>query len=122
MSSTGTIVLGFIAFLARMRAMFREVRLFAENVPTLHSISTSVIPSRAEPSDYADDGVIISIALNAELVKLVRESAVPQEQGRAFPNAPQIADPTKTPNSFGLPRAFIERLIKASRPGTGRIE
>src|SRR5262245_17836738 len=69
MSSTDTTILGFIAFLARMCAMFRKVALFAENVPILHSISTSVIPSKAEPSDYAVDGVIISIALNAELVK-----------------------------------------------------
>jgi hypothetical protein len=65
-NSTET-VLQFIAFLAQVRAMFRQVHLLAEKDPLLRSVSTSVIPFKTEPSDYADTGVIITLALNAEL-------------------------------------------------------
>jgi hypothetical protein len=40
---------------------------------------------------------------------------------REFPTLPQIADPTKTANSFGLPADWIERLQNAAIPGTGRL-
>jgi hypothetical protein len=70
MNST-ELILKFLTFLARVRAMFRQVHLFAENSPALHTVSTMVIPFKGEPSDYADDGVTISIALNAELRKPV---------------------------------------------------
>ncbi|MES2570129.1 MAG: hypothetical protein V4710_08745 [Verrucomicrobiota bacterium] len=62
-------ILNFLTFLAEVRAMFRQVHLFAENNPALHAVSTMVIPFKGEPSDYADDGVTLSIALNAELRK-----------------------------------------------------
>jgi hypothetical protein len=68
MNST-ELILRFLTFLAGLRAMFLEVHIFAEKSPALHTVSTSVIPSKVYPSDYADDGVTISIALNAELRK-----------------------------------------------------
>jgi hypothetical protein len=68
MSSTD-IILKFLAFLSQVRAMFRQVHLFAEQNSAVRSVSTSVIPFKGEPSAYADDGVTISIALNAELHK-----------------------------------------------------
>jgi hypothetical protein len=49
--------------------MFRQVHLFAEKNPALNSVSTMVIPFKGGQSDYADDGVTISVALNAELRK-----------------------------------------------------
>jgi len=66
MNST-ELILKFLTFLAEVRAMFRQVHLFAENSPALHAVTTMVIPFKTEPSDYADDGVTISIASNAEL-------------------------------------------------------
>jgi hypothetical protein len=67
-------------------------------------------------------GEIISFEVNPTLAGEIRGAAVPQAQGRAFPNAPQISDPSKTSNSFGLPLPWIERLKSSSRTGTGRIE
>ena len=66
MNSTG-IILRFLAFLAEVRSMFRQVHLFAEKSNAFRAVSTDVIPFRGEESDYAQDGVTISIALNAEL-------------------------------------------------------
>jgi hypothetical protein len=63
------IILEFLAFLAEVEGMFRQVHLFAEKIPAFRSVCTMVIPSKAEPSEYADHGVIISIALDAELRK-----------------------------------------------------
>ena len=63
------IILKFLTFLSQVRAMFRQVHLFAEQNPALREVSTMVIPFKGKPSDYADEGVTISIALNAELCK-----------------------------------------------------
>ena len=68
MNST-QIILEFLAFLAEVEGMFRKVHLFAEKNRAFRSVCTMVIPSKAEPSEYADNGVIISIALDAELRK-----------------------------------------------------
>ena len=68
-NSPETIISTFIEFLARVRAMFREVHLFAEMDPRLHSVTTAVIPFKTKPLDYADDGLTTAVALNAELVK-----------------------------------------------------
>jgi len=65
---------------------------------------------------------IISFEVDAVFVQQVRRAAVPQAQGRNYPDAPQIADPTKTSNSFGLPAKWIDLLIQAARSGTGHIE
>ena len=66
MNST-EIVLRFISFLSDLRAMFRQVHLDAEKNRALRDVSTTVIPFKGESSDHADDGVTISVALNAEL-------------------------------------------------------
>jgi len=66
MNST-EIVLKFLAFLAQVRTMFRQVHLFAEKIPALQTVSTTVIPFESQQSDYADAGVTISVALNAEV-------------------------------------------------------
>jgi hypothetical protein len=68
--NSNEIILKFVAFLAHVRAMFRQFHLFAEKSPVLHSVSTMVIPFKGDPSDYADDGVTVSIALNAEVRKV----------------------------------------------------
>jgi hypothetical protein len=62
------IVLEFLVFLAHVRALFRQVHLFAEESPALRDVSTTVIPFKGEPSDYADRGVNVSVALNAEVL------------------------------------------------------
>ena len=64
-------ILNFLTFLAEIRSMFRKMHLFAEQSNLLQSVSTTVIPFKGEPSDYADDGVTLSVALNAELLKPV---------------------------------------------------
>jgi hypothetical protein len=69
MNSTDTIILKFTAFLAQVSAAFNKVAILAEQNPALHTVTTRVIPFKVEPSDYADDGVTISVALNAEVRK-----------------------------------------------------
>jgi hypothetical protein len=68
MNSTET-VLRFLAFLAQVQGMFRQVHLIAEKSPILCDVSTDVIPSLGAASNYADEGVTISIALNGWFVK-----------------------------------------------------
>lgn len=66
--NSNEIILKFVAFLAHVRAMFRQFHLFAEKSPALHSVSTMVIPFKGDPSDYADDGVTISIATISPMI------------------------------------------------------
>ncbi len=66
MNSTD-IILRFLSFLSAVRTTFRQVHLDAEKDRALRDVSTMVLPSKGEASDYADDGVTISVALNAEL-------------------------------------------------------
>jgi hypothetical protein len=66
MSSSDS-VLDFIAFLASVDAQFRRTRIAAEKSTALRDVSTMVIPFKAATSDDADNGVTISVALNAEL-------------------------------------------------------
>jgi RHS repeat-associated protein len=65
---------------------------------------------------------IISFEVDPAFVTRVRKAAVPQLQGTNYPNAPQIADPTKTSSSFGLPANWIKELQQAARIGSGRRE
>ena len=67
MNST-EIVLRFLGFLSEVQTMFRKVHLDAELDRALRDVSTSVLPFKTEASDYADHGVTICVALNAELV------------------------------------------------------
>lgn len=61
------LVFGFVGLMAEVQARFRTEAILAERNPALYDLSTSVIPSKCDPSDYADDGVTIHVALNAEL-------------------------------------------------------
>ena len=67
-------------------------------------------------------GEIVSFEVDPAFVRQVRSSAVPQAEGRASPEMPQTADPTRTPNSFGLPEQWFDMLKNATRPGSGRID
>jgi hypothetical protein len=61
------VILQFLNGLAELTNKFRQSHIAAERHPALHDVSTALVPFRVEPSDYADDGVTLSIALNAEL-------------------------------------------------------
>ena len=63
------IILRFLVYLADVRSMFRQVHLVAEKNSAFRVVSTEIIPFKGAPSDYAQDGVTLSVALNAELRK-----------------------------------------------------
>jgi hypothetical protein len=54
-----------------------------------------------------------------ELYWLAFEILHPRERIRAgageFPNRPQIDDPTKSKNSFGIPKVYFEELLKSMK-------
>lgn len=66
MSSSEAIV-RFISSLAGIRSMFRQTHLFAEKQNIVQTVSTQVEPFKGEVSDYADKGISLTIALNANL-------------------------------------------------------
>lgn len=64
---------------------------------------------------------VISFEVDRSIVDQVCSSAVRQAQGRAFPGMPQIDDPPKTANAFGLPGIWHDKLRQAAVAGSGRI-
>jgi len=66
-------------------------------------------------------GAITSFEVDASFAKQVRDQAVRQSQGRAFPGAPQIDDPTRSASAFGLPDNWFSRLKNAVVPGSGQV-
>jgi hypothetical protein len=60
-------IIGFIAFLSDVRSMFRQTHLFVEKERAIRDVSTLIEPFKGEESQYADCGVTLSIALNANL-------------------------------------------------------
>lgn len=51
----------------------------------------------------------------------LRDAAVPQRLGRQFPDRPQIVDPTKAADQFGLQPQQIEALRRAVIQGSGKV-
>ena len=66
--NTNEVILSFLIFMAKAGAMFRQIHVMAEKCPGLKNISTQVIPFRVDPSEYADGGVTLSFALDADVV------------------------------------------------------
>ena len=64
---------------------------------------------------------IVAFDIDPAFVDRVRANAIGQADAHLFPDVPQIADPTKTDSSFGLPQAWFDDFVDASVPGSGRI-
>ena len=56
------------------------------------------------------------------LVGKVKSNAVPQYEGKTFPNKPQISDPSKSSGAFGLPEEYIKKIEAQAIKGSGKIE
>jgi hypothetical protein len=66
------------------------------------------------------DDVIKSFEVPKTFLEELRRIAVPQRLKEQFPNRPEIADPTKTIDQFGLTAEQIEQLRSIIVPGSGR--
>jgi RHS repeat-associated protein len=62
---------------------------------------------------------IKAFAVEESFVDELRATAVPQSQASEFPDAPQIDDPTKAPDQYGLRGPQIQGLRDAIVQGTG---
>jgi len=93
-----------------------------EGSDMLHVTIDDAGRARAYRAENRPGGEIISFEVDPAFSNEVRAAAKRQAQAREFPSAPQVDDPTKTSNSFGLPEEWIEKLKQAAKPGTGRTE
>jgi hypothetical protein len=66
------------------------------------------------------DDVIKSFEVPKTFLEALRRIAVPQRLKKQFPNRPEIADPTKAIDQFGLTTEQIEKLRSIIVPGSGR--
>lgn len=68
-----------------------------------------------------DDAYLVKFKLNKSFVDKVRSQAVPQSQGKKFPNSPQKVDATKTDNSFGIRSDQFDELLQNVEAGSVEI-
>ncbi|MGE3540692.1 MAG: RHS repeat-associated core domain-containing protein [Candidatus Tectimicrobiota bacterium] len=66
------------------------------------------------------DDVIKSFEVAKTFLEELRRIAVPQRLKKQFPSRPEIADPSKARDQFGLTAEQIERLRRVLVPGSGR--
>lgn len=59
-----------------------------------------------------DDAVILKMKINKSFADKLRREAVPQNLGRLYPDRPQVVDPTKAIDQFGIPRNYFDELLK----------
>ena len=65
---------------------------------------------------------VTSFEIPEALAKEIKSNAVPQYEGKTFPNKPQISDPSKSSGAFGLPEEYIKKIEAQAIKGSGKIE
>ncbi len=68
-----------------------------------------------------DQAVLVEFQVNAEFVQQLRSQAVGQRLGRLHPGRPQIVDPTRAPDQYGIPPGMFEDLLTNVVPGTVKV-
>jgi RHS repeat-associated protein len=68
-----------------------------------------------------DDAVILKMKIDKKFVDKIRAEAVPQREGRLYPGNPQVVDPSKAKDQFGLPKKYFEGLLKSIEEGSIEI-
>lgn len=63
-----------------------------------------------------DDAVLLKFQVNKSFVNKIRKNAVPQNLGRRNPGKPQVVDPTKAPDQYGIPKEYFEELLQNINP------
>jgi hypothetical protein len=63
---------------------------------------------------------LVRFNVTPEFAARLRAEAVPWRIGRQFPGRPQLVDPTKAPDQFGIPSNMFGELINNIVPGTFR--
>ncbi|HCC93063.1 MAG TPA: hypothetical protein DEQ26_01820, partial [Flavobacteriaceae bacterium] len=61
------------------------------------------------------ESVVFTAEIKKSFYDKIKREAVEQEYAKAFPNRPQIDDPTKTNNSFGIPKEYFNELLKSMK-------
>ena len=97
---------------------------FDQRQRAIEFLSEKVLfPNQA--GDFLPDPVIKSFKVPREFVDRIRQNAIKQRDVRKFQasrSRPQIDDPKKAPDQFGLPEPWIKELRRQIIEGTGRKE
>ncbi|GEP94445.1 hypothetical protein CCY01nite_07050 [Chitinophaga cymbidii] len=59
-----------------------------------------------------EEAVILRMKITKSFADKIRQDAVPQNVGRLNPGKPQIVDPTKAVDQYGLPKEYFDDLLK----------
>jgi len=56
---------------------------------------------------------VFTADIDTKFIEKIRKEAVPEIRRKEFPDRPQIDDPTKTKNSFGIPNNYFDELLQS---------
>ena len=65
-----------------------------------------------------DTASLVKFQIKPEFLDKLRSTAVPQRAGRQFPNSPQLVDPRRAPDQFGIPSSMFDELLENIVPGS----
>ncbi len=65
---------------------------------------------------------ITSFKITKQVADEIRSMAVPQAEGRNYPNRPQQVDKGKSLGAYGLPASYIDKLEKGVIQGSGKVD
>lgn len=68
-----------------------------------------------------DDAILIKVKIDSKFVEKIKKDAVPQRLGRQNPGKPQIVDPTKAVDQFGIPKEYFPELVKSVDPKSVQV-
>lgn len=58
---------------------------------------------------------VFTAEIDVKFIEKIKKEAVPEIRRKEFPDKPQIDDPSKTPNSFGIPNNYFDELLKSMK-------
>jgi len=61
------------------------------------------------------ESVVFTAEVKKSFYDKIKREAVKQNKAKRYPNRPQIDDPTKTNNSFGIPKEYFNELLKSMK-------
>lgn len=96
---------------SKYRFILRENNILIEGEDMIHITFDDKTRLAHFWTKRGKEAEVFTAEIEKSFVEKIRTEAVKQEFAKAFPNRPQIDDPTKTNGSFALPKNYFEELL-----------
>ncbi len=98
---------------SKFRVFIKNEKVFIDGEDMLHITFDDEYRVAQFWTKRGNKAEVFTAEIDMKFVDKIRKEAVPQQYAKAFPDKPQIDDPTKTNSSFGIPKEYFEELLKS---------